>query len=288
MAKQENTKKYSVKDRNRKNRMKKQYRKRQRRKALFRICILICGVLAGIYYYVLIHQPENINTSTLPFKKEDSAVNQINDDVGNISDYPRELQELLERNPEAEEFVKGYWKRDDYINKPIDLSKDYTPGKVPLLMQWDKRWGYDNYGEDMIGIAGCGPTCLSMACIYLTGDTEKNPRAMAQYAYENGYYTSAGTSWSLWTEGVSGLGLTGEEISLNEKTMKNYLDQGQVIICSMSPGDFTTEGHIILIRGYGKNGFYVNDPNRKSNSEKQWTFEKLKGQIKCLWALSLK
>lgn len=62
--------------------------------------------------------------------------------------------------------------------------------------------------------------------------------------------------------------------------------QGQVIVCSMAPGDFTTTGHFILIRGYGKDGFYVNDPNRKANCEKTWDFETLQGQIKRLWALA--
>lgn len=51
-------------------------------------------------------------------------------------------------------------------------------------------------------------------------------------------------------------------------------------------GDFTTTGHFILIRGYGKDGFYVNDPNHKSNSEKTWSFKELQKQIKCLWALA--
>ena len=39
--------------------------------------------------------------------------------------------------------------------------------------------------------------------------------------------------------------------------MKQALDDGKVIVCSMGPGDFTTEGHFILIRGYDGNGFYV-------------------------------
>lgn len=53
----------------------------------------------------------------------------------------------------------------------------------------------------------------------------------------------------------------------------------------MRQGDFTTTGHYILLRGYDENGFFVNDPNRRQNSEKQWSYETLKGQIKNLWAL---
>ena len=24
----------------------------------------------------------------------------------------------------------------------VDISEDYTKGEIPLLMQWDSRWGY--------------------------------------------------------------------------------------------------------------------------------------------------
>lgn len=200
-------------------------------------------------------------------------------------EYPQELLDLAEKNEEALDFVKDYPNREKYKEKSVDLSQDYTPGEVPLLMQWDKRWGYDSYGSGMIGLEGCGPTCLTMAYLYFTGDVSMNPREMAEYACENGYYSPEGTSWSLWTEGVDQLGLSGEELSLSESVMKSTLDAGGLIVCSMRPGDFTTTGHYILIRGYDKNGFYVNDPNRRSNSERQWDYETLSGQIKNLWGI---
>ena len=174
---------------------------------------------------------------------------------------------------------------DAYIGKPIDLSNDYQSGTVPLFMQWDKRWGYDLYGDSMIGLAGCGPTCMTMAYIYYTGDLEMNPRKMSELAQEKGYHTQEGTSWSFWTAGAADLGMRGETVSLDENVMKSVLDSGGLLILSMSAGDFTTGGHYILIRGYDENGFYVNDPNRRKNSEKQWDFETLQTQIKNLWAI---
>ena len=41
----------------------------------------------------------------------------------------------------------------------------------------------------------------------------------------------------------------------------------------------------ILIRGYDDNGFYVNDPNRRSNSGRQWDYDTLYPQIRNLWVL---
>ncbi len=205
----------------------------------------------------------------------------------NEIDVPQDIAELLWNNEETYEFVKNYPDREDYKNQSIDLAGEAVNGKAPLLMQWDMRWGYNEYGDSIIALSGCGPTCLSMAYIYLTGDTSKNPREMAEYAQANGYYTAAGTSWALWTDGAADLGLCGTELSLDKNVMKRRLDDGNVIVCSMRPGDFTTTGHFILIYGYDENGFLLNDPNRRSNSEKVWDYETLSRQIKNLWSIGL-
>lgn len=204
---------------------------------------------------------------------------------GSGEDYPEELLEMLDKNEETYEFVTDYPNRADYMGKEIDLSGESQAGNVPLLLQWDKRWGYDSYGQEMIALAGCGPTCMAMAYLYLTEDVSMNPRRMAEYAYEGGFYTQAGTSWDFFTAGAGNLGLSGSELPLGEAQIKNALDEGSVVICSMRPGDFTTTGHFILLRGYDEKGFYVNDPNSKRNSEKQWEFDRLSSQIKCLWRI---
>jgi hypothetical protein len=254
-------------------------RKRKRRRQIRKLILTgLAGVLGGIFLFVC----WNTNWfKDLPARNKNEELEQIMAK----QDYPDELRKLLEENEESYDFVENYAKRDAYIGKPIDLSNDYQSGTVPLFMQWDKRWGYDLYGDSMIGLAGCGPTCMTMAYIYYTGDLEMNPRKMSELAQEKGYHTQEGTSWSFWTAGAADLGMRGETVSLDENVMKSVLDSGGLLILSMSAGDFTTGGHYILIRGYDENGFYVNDPNRRKNSEKQWDFETLQTQIKNLWAI---
>ena len=268
-------------------------RRRRRRQALgflrFAVCLfLVFGILVmvkgGIALAASLGRALGMGreeeTRSLILPEEDAAA--LYGDR-----YGEKLAELLERNEEAADYVESYPEREAYKSQPIDLTQELQSGSVPLLMQWDKRWGYDAYGSNMIGLAGCGPVCLTMAYLHFTGDAAMTPREMAAFAYDNGYYLEdAGTKWSLWTEGVGKLGLVGEELPLDENRMKQALDDGKVIVCSMGPGDFTTEGHFILIRGYDGNGFYVNDPNRRSNSEKQWEFDTLRSQIRNLWALS--
>ena len=166
----------------------------------------------------------------------------------------------------------------------IDLSKDMTGG-IPRLYQTDSRWKDKKYGTNVMEINGCGPTCLSMVYCGLTGDTEWNPYAVAKMAEERGYYVpGVGTSWDLMTEGAKWLGLKGEQLGLSENTIRSSLEEGMPIICAMGPGDFTTEGHFIVLTGVDEDGkIIVNDPNSEELSEKTWDLERLMGQMKNLW-----
>lgn len=212
----------------------------------------------------------------------------------NRNKYPETLLFAYLNNPEMEEFVAGYLDAHPATMQGIpdsseniltmdELSQDY-----PLFLQWDKRWGYAPYGSSVIGLSGCGPTCLSMVLFSLKEDPAMTPIQVAAFSEENGYYVEgSGTAWSLMTDGAAQLGLSAKELSLDESVMKAALDAGNPIICSMGPGDFTTQGHFIMIYGYDEDGFWVNDPNCIARSSQPWTFERLRGQIKNLWAYSL-
>lgn len=200
------------------------------------------------------------------------------------SEYPQSLIELLERNPETEDFVLSYPFRDAV---EVGAFEPELSEGVPLFMQWDKRWGYTKYGSDVAGITGCGPTCLAMAGCYVTGDCDTfRPDKMYEFSSNNGYYASGyGTSWTLISEGAVKLGLDVTELPLVEKRMVDNLEAGNPIICSMRAGDFTTTGHYIVLVGVEDGMFRVNDPNSHANSEKLWSYEQLEGQIRNLWAI---
>lgn len=64
------------------------------------------------------------------------------------------LKDLLDKNPETWEFVKNYSKMKDA--SPADTIGEVAAGEIPLLLQWDERWGYSVYGDNMIAVNGCG------------------------------------------------------------------------------------------------------------------------------------
>lgn len=200
--------------------------------------------------------------------------------------YPADLLELLSNNEETADFVLGYTEKKGQA--PAEDIGEVRSGEIPLLLQWDERWGYAQYGDNMIAINGCGPTVVAMAAAGLTGDNSITPYKVAQYAEEQGYYTGeSGTSWELMTQGAVHFGVQGQELGLSESEILSELESGHPVICSMRPGDFTTTGHFIVLTGVEDGKIRVNDPNSRKRSETLWDYDTLEYQINNLWAFSL-
>lgn len=208
------------------------------------------------------------------------------DITGHQDQYPEKILRALCNNPEMIDFARGYLYGD--TAEDAGLTAQEKSEAIPLLFQWDTRWGYHTYGDDNVALSGCGATCLSMVAVGLTGDPELTPDRVADIAMENGYYMEGvGTSWDMMTAGGEQLGLYGLGISNDKDTVLAQLREGHPVICSMGPGDFTTQGHFIVLTGirYGK--IVVNDPNCRARSAKLWDYETLQGQIKQLWAYTV-
>jgi len=200
-----------------------------------------------------------------------------------VDEWPVELTELLEKNPEVKDFVLNYPLKKD-LTPEIDLGEYKNSESVPLLIQWDERWGYGQYAGELMGLSGCGPTCLSMVSIYLLNNAAYTPKYVADFAEANGYAVSGnGSAWTLISEGGTQLGLDVTEIPLDENRIIRNLEAGNPIICVVGPGDFTTTGHFIVLTGYKDGMVTVNDPNSNSRSEKLWELTSVMSQMKNLW-----
>ena len=263
-------------------------------KVVFTLLVItsIILFLAGRFLKTFLDKIDNNNTSSVMSYSVKSSDNNDTYDITNMSyntdEIPAQLIDFMEHRPETTDFVMSYPEKHD-ATYYIDLSKEVTDGEIPLLIQWDERWGYKQYGDDFFALNGCGPTCLSMVCLGLGGDTKYDPYTIGQIMDNNGYYENGvGSKWSIMTEGASLIGLSGEEISLDENVIRNTLNSGSPIICSVGEGDFTQSGHFIVLAGIAQDGsIIVNDPCSRINSEKTWELSRLMPQIKNLWAFSL-
>lgn len=276
-------------------------RKRRRKKIRSQhviFCLLVIIVLAvSSCMKVQEYQKESAHAvvgGSLIYTKNQTSLN-VNvqgmcEFAQNWESFPEDLVEALSKYPEILPFVLGYpeAKKNGTKNK-IDISGEYQKGEIPLFIQWDARWGYEPYGDSMIGVSGCGPTCLSMVVVGLTGDNRWHPAKMAAYSKENGFIVpEVGTDWRLFSTGAQRFGLQVERLFLQEDDIYRKLKAKHPIICSMKPGDFTYTGHFIVLTGVDNEGnVHVNDPNSKRNSGRKWKLGRVLSQMKSAWAYSV-
>lgn len=286
----------------------KQRKKKRKNKNIFIIVFLICIMILLYMISGIFHKDKNFSTAGINRIVGDSSVENLvkprkytkeecrnklkkladtsaeyREIYNHIDNYPEDLLAALCSNPELLEFATGY--QNKATNVTGGLTQEELKEKYPLLIQWDQRWGYATYGDSCVGLAGCAPTCMSMVILALTHNTQATPDAVAAYAQKAGYYTEGtGTSWSFMTEGASHFGIKGNQLSLSKSTVLSELQAGHPVICSMRPGDFTSQGHFIVLVGKQDGKIVVNDPNSKARSNVLWDYDVLEGQIKNLWA----
>lgn len=291
-------------------RRKKRYMRKRRRQiqrrlvltmvlSVFLISVLAGKLLSGVYSALATggggKQANNnadmaiVSTETASEKETELELDELSDEEKEeyIQEhswlYTEDLLELLEKNKETVNYVYEYPKLCGQ-EPEINLSEEAEYETVPLLLQWDARWCYEPYGDGLIGYTGCAPTCISMVALYLTGVADYTPLYIAEYAETNGYYVSGvGTDWSLLNTGCSAFGIQTKELPLDEDYMKKELNAGHPLICSVGAGDFTDNGHFLVLTGYTDEGFSLNDPNSVKNSNRVWSYEELAGQIRKIW-----
>lgn len=274
-------------------------RRRKRRRLGWTVCLLFTIVLLLLTTFSkkenprALHQGVNdaLTDATASTGGDALTADEKLAVIQTSAEYPLDMVEFAQKYPQVIDYVYEYPSyKNSYTTTAaeVDLSPEISGDAVPLLIQWDARWGYIPYGDGLIGYTGCGPVCLSMVALYLTGDTEWTPARVAEFAEEQGYYVSgSGTSWTLISEGSRSMGLHAEVLPLVETAMKSELDKGHPIILVVGPGDFTYSGHYLVVVGYDEEGFQLNDPNSYENSAKTWSYDRLSSQIRNLWAMSV-
>lgn len=268
----------------------KQRRKKRRIRRLLQITVWTCIIVAALVtgrtaMKFLAAQLNDAFGAGQMSAKDLEETDTYKEIFENRALYPETMLEALEKNPEIQDFVRNYPDSEPVAQGGI--SDEEKTAEHPLFLQWDARWGYVPYGDDNIGLSGCGPACLSMVIFSLTRNESATPDAIAGYSMDMGYYEyGAGTSWNLMTDAAMQYGVMAGELALDEGIMKNHLDSGHMIICSMGPGDFTTTGHFIVIYGYDQEGFLVNDPYSRIRSNKKWDYDTISGQIRAMWVYS--
>ena len=139
------------------------------KKGLLVLAIIFVGLIA--FFVGMLVRPgkeeEAPKPSVSPTNPSDAALSELSPENYQLlsefakehdlalSEWPGSLLLLLEKNPEAKDFVLNYPLKKD-MEQQIDLSEYLNAAEVPLFLQWDQRWGYKEYGNTVMGISGCG------------------------------------------------------------------------------------------------------------------------------------
>lgn len=254
-------------------------------------CLCVCVLVVFRPFNVEKAKAKKAEKVTVKAKKTTTKKQPLSVSELRAQNYPEELIEFVQKYPETAQFVTDYkTDADKYNNAKIDISKEVHKGTIPLFIQWDKRWGYRDYGGGFFATKTCGPTCMSMVYCGLTGKTDMDPYTMSQWSYKHGYYQDGvGTRWVFLENMPKRLGLEEVDIKADADTLKTYLKEGWVCIANVKKGDFTKTGHYIVIKGLSKDGkLLINDPNSPKNSKKKWAVKRVVKQIRLLAAYRLK
>lgn len=290
---------------------------RKRRIKFFLLIIVLIGILVFVNLKTVIRTSDeaknkssdmdslkNLKEKTiLKSENKEDWINNIkiyarqNNDAKFILDNINELDDHMIRlasdRPDSLGFVAKFINpsrvnRFDYnrsgYNKVVTNNKN-----IPYYVQWDDDWGYKEYGEGIIGYTGCGPTSMAMVVSGLTGDSKITPNEIASLSTEKGYVNGEGSSWDLYPYIAEKYNLVLKTLSPSKENIENNLKAEKVIVVSVGPGDFTQNGHVMVITGLDKSGnIVIHDPNSVDNTKKTWTYEQLEPQIKALWAVGTK
>ena len=131
-----------------------------------------------------------------------------------------------------------------YNDHSIEMKgkKELIQGFV-YFNQADAAWNDNGY---QIHSSGCGPTAMAVCISSLTGQWV-TPVDTAAWAYEHGYYTSAGASHEMIPALAKQYKLSCNGLGTDINKIRSALKKGHPVVSLMGPGYFTKKGHFIVL-----------------------------------------
>lgn len=172
--------------------------------------------------------------------------------------------------------------------------------KVVSYMQCDPRWGGIDYsapGEKTdVCESGCGPTSVAMI---LSTFLHRNisPAVISKWSLANGFKAlKQGTYYSFFAAVGREYGIPATQ--LNYRNLRKYpsemvhsdvierLSKGQLIVACMGRGNWTNNGHYIVLYDVDvtRDIAYVNDPASTLHARTRGSWKQLKKEVKYYFA----
>ena len=160
--------------------------------------------------------------------------------------------------------------------------KDWT--NDDNFVYYNQGGGWDDYrfsagGSSSMASSGCGPTSMAMVMSSLGYDV--TPNDTAEWSADHGGHVEGGTTDDFFTGYADAMGVNSQSLGTSSDSIRNALNNDELVILNVGPGDFTSSGHFVVARGYDEstNQVLIADPNRSENND-WWDFDRVVGQLR--------
>lgn len=163
---------------------------------------------------------------------------------------PKKVEDIKDTKKQKEEKLNVTIIPKVYNDHGIEMkNKKETINGYIYFNQGDAAWNDNGY---QIKRAGCGPTSMAVVISSLTGKWV-TPVDTTVWAYEHGYYSSAGSDHGLIPALAKQYSLNCEGVGTNASKIRTALKAGNPVVCLMGPGYFTKGGHFMVLVGIDNN-----------------------------------
>ncbi len=280
--------------------------------------IAVCIVGALILIALIFGISSCVRSCSAPKREKAEETKQVNEQdervaYGVPAEETNKLSEVLDRNeafakiaanadkiederlidlaiaePEAIAFVAGSVKADG----TTQAYGDTTPkGEYPQLYTFDKRWGYLEFGDGIVGVTGSGPVALAMASFGLSGKTTYDPSTIAEAITSAKLATgTSGMDDSFVSNHADEAGLVASTVDPSSDGIYSPLaDMGMPVLIRLKSdsGVGTPNAHWALITKLNSdNSITVNDPTSVIASSHSWSLGAVSANTEAAYALS--
>ena len=173
------------------------------------------------------------------------------------SDLQQKVIKLAATEPEAVHFARVF--PYDYPASKPNTGADHADSSkngVPVLYQWDERWGFTEYDSSAFAFTGNFPTALSMVCQTIKGDAEATPYAIGQsLASQNIALTDGQLKTIPASEKQIGSSTVVETAGANGESGDEYYDEGTEQV-----DRYDEDGNYDVNGEYDADGYYIGSP----------------------------
>ena len=210
--------------------------------------------------------------------------------IDNADLYPKYWFDMLYFDKGFELAYNYPFMKDNYKNMAF-TDEELNSAEIPAVYMEDPRWVYE---DPSIESQGCVAVALTMANLYLNHNSDADPIKIINYADEIGQFSLGGIEQEGISDIIEHFGMTSEEHifdvengeRISESELKSAVDTEEAVLMVGLRGE-TFGSHVLIVKGYDDNGFYINDPADPENTAVQWDFEVFENELVRYWVITV-